>query len=65
MFFPLELSKAKVPTFIYLNKVNISVNDYSLNLSHLVNQIQAKIADSRARMNMFFSGVFKDVGKRE
>ncbi|WMV24398.1 hypothetical protein MTR67_017783 [Solanum verrucosum] len=62
-FFSLEMRVAKVLEFINLHQGNMSVNDYALKFTQLYRYAHTMVADSRARMSKFVSGVSEMVVK--
>lgn len=56
-FFPLELREAKVLEFINLRQGNMTVKEYSLKFTQLSRCTPHVVADSRAKMSKFVSGV--------
>ncbi|KAF3651429.1 hypothetical protein FXO37_18005 [Capsicum annuum] len=56
-FFPQELREAKVLEFINLRQGNMTVREYSLRFTQLARYAPHVIADNRAKMSKFVSGV--------
>ena len=56
-FFPQELREAKVLEFINLKKGNITVREYSLRFTQLARYAPHVVAENRAKMSKFVSGV--------
>ncbi|WMV09048.1 hypothetical protein MTR67_002433 [Solanum verrucosum] len=61
--FPLEMREAKVLEFINLVQRNMSVKEYALNFTQLFRYAPAMVADPRARISKFVSGVFEMIVK--
>lgn len=62
-FFILELRESKMFQFINLKKGNMRVKEYSLEFTQLARYASTMVANSRARMSMFVSGVLKYIVK--
>ncbi|KAF3651801.1 putative auxin-induced protein 5NG4-like [Capsicum annuum] len=56
-FFPQELREAKVLEFINLRQGNMTVGEYSLRFTQLARYAPHVVADNRAKMSKFVSGV--------
>ncbi|KAF3626368.1 putative ribonuclease H protein-like [Capsicum annuum] len=56
-FFPQELREAKVLEFINLKQGNMTVREYSLRFNQLARYAPHVVADNRAKMSKFVSGV--------
>lgn len=63
-FFPLEMREAKSLEFINFKQGKISVWEYSLSLNHLSMYAPFIVADRRAKISMFVSGVSDMVVKK-
>src|SRR5687767_5621690 len=56
-FFPLELREAKMREFLNLRQGNMSVREYSLKFTKLYKYASTIIANPRAKMSQFMSGL--------
>ncbi|WMV25569.1 hypothetical protein MTR67_018954 [Solanum verrucosum] len=62
-FFTIEIMEANVPEFINLRQGSMSVKEYDLKFIQLSRYIPTTVADPRAKMSNFVSGVFEMVVK--
>ena len=56
-FFPLELREAKMREFMNLRQGNMSVREYALKFTKLSKYASTIIANPRAKMSQFMSGL--------
>ena len=56
--FPLELRERKIKKFTNLSQGGMSVNEYSLKLTQLSKHAPTMVADYRAKIKKFVTGIY-------